>query len=64
MEKDFKRTLLHAQWKRLVAGDIRSGQDIADLRAFVGLESTSGLQAAVRRLGQERSREADGEAGS
>ena len=35
-EQDFERTLVRAQRKRLMAGDIQSGQDIADLRAFVG----------------------------
>lgn len=35
-EQDFERTLVRSQRKRLMAGDIQSGQDIADLRAFVG----------------------------
>ena len=35
-EQDFERTLVGSQRKRLMAGDIQSGQDIADLRAFVG----------------------------
>jgi DNA-binding transcriptional regulator YiaG len=52
-EKDFERTLVQAQWKRLIMGDIRSGQDIADLRAFVGLrqkEFATALGISVRTL--------------
>lgn len=36
-EKDFARALRRSQRKRLIAGEIDSGQDVADLRAFVGL---------------------------
>lgn len=52
-EEDFERTLLQAQRQRLMAGDIRSGQDIADLRAFVGLtqvEFATALGISVRTL--------------
>ncbi len=36
-EDDFERALRRDQRNRLVAGDFQTGQDIADLRAFVGL---------------------------
>ncbi len=52
-EQDFERTLLRAQRQRLMAGDIQSGQDIADLRAFVGLtqvEFATALGISVRTL--------------
>jgi len=52
-EKDFERTLIRAQRQRLMAGDIQSGQDIADLRAFVGLtqvEFATALGISVRTL--------------
>lgn len=52
-EKEFGRTLVRAQRKRLIAGDIQSGQDIADLRAFVGLtqvEFAAALGISVRTL--------------
>ena len=52
-ERDFERTLVRAQRKRLMAGDIRSGQDVADLRAFVGLtqvEFAAALGISVRTL--------------
>jgi putative transcriptional regulator len=52
-EDDFERTLLRAQRKRLMAGEIRSGQDVADLRAFVGLTQVTfaaALGISVRTL--------------
>ncbi len=52
-EKDFDRTLVRGQRRRLMAGDIRSGQDIADLRAFVGLtqvDFAKALGISVRTL--------------
>ena len=52
-ERDFERTLLRAQRKRLMAGEIRSGQDVADLRAFVGLTQVkfaAALGISVRTL--------------
>jgi putative transcriptional regulator len=52
-ESDFGRTLVRAQRQRLIAGDIRSGKDIADLRAFVGLtqvEFADALGISVRTL--------------
>ncbi len=52
-EKDFERTLVRAQRQRLMAGDIQSGRDIADLRAFVGLtqvEFATALGISVRTL--------------
>lgn len=52
-EDDFERTLLRAQRKRLMAGEIRSGQDVADLRAFVGLTQVAfaaALGISVRTL--------------
>lgn len=52
-EQDFERTLLRAQRQRLMAGDIQSGQDIADLRAFVGLtqvQFATALGISVRTL--------------
>ncbi len=52
-EKDFQRTLVRAQRQRLIAGEIQSGQDIADLRAFVGLtqvEFATALGISVRTL--------------
>lgn len=52
-KRDFDRTLVRAQRKRLMAGDIRSGQDVADLRAFVGLtqvEFAAALGISVRTL--------------
>lgn len=52
-ERAFERTLVRAQRTRLMAGDIRSGQDIADLRAFVGLtqvEFAAALGISVRTL--------------
>ena len=51
--QDFERTLVRAQRERLIAGDIQSGQDIADLRAFVGFtqrEFASALGISVRTL--------------
>lgn len=36
-EDDFSRAIPRAQRKRLMAGEITSGRDIAALRAFVGL---------------------------
>lgn len=36
-EQDFGRSLRRSQRQRIIAGDIRSGEDIAALRAFVGL---------------------------
>ncbi len=36
-EADFERALRRDQRQRLMAGEIESGQDIAALRAFVGL---------------------------
>lgn len=44
-EKDFTRTLRRSQRKRLMAGEIESGRDIADLRAFVGLTQVEFAQA-------------------
>ncbi len=52
-EDDFARTLRRAQRQRLMAGDIRSGKDIADLRAFVGLTQVrfaAALGISVRTL--------------
>ena len=52
-EKDFARTLHRSQRKRLMAGEIESGRDIADLRAFVGLtqvEFARALGISVRTL--------------
>lgn len=52
-EQDFERTLVRAQRQRLMAGDIQSGQDIADLRAFVGLtqvQFATALGISVRTL--------------
>lgn len=52
-ERDFARTLERAQRQRLMAGEIRSGRDIADLRAFVGLtqvEFAAALGISVRTL--------------
>lgn len=52
-EKDFERTLVRTQRQRLMAGDIRCGQDIADLRAFVGLtqkQFATALGISVRTL--------------
>lgn len=52
-EKDFERTLVRAQRRRLMAGEIQSGKDIADLRAFVGLtqvEFAKALGISVRTL--------------
>ncbi len=50
---DFDRTLLRSQRERLIAGRIESGQDIADLRAFVGLTQkafAAALGISVRTL--------------
>jgi putative transcriptional regulator len=50
---DFDRSLDRGQRQRLMAGDIRSGQDIADLRAFVGLSQKAfagALGISVRTL--------------
>lgn len=50
---DFERSLQRAQRKRLMAGEIRSGQDVADLRAFVGLTQVkfaAALGISVRTL--------------
>ena len=52
-EEDFERTLVRSQRLRLMAGDFQSGQDIADLRAFVGLtqkEFAAALGISVRTL--------------
>ena len=52
-EEDFARTLVRAQRQRLMDGDIQSGQDIADLRAFVGLtqkQFAAALGISVRTL--------------
>jgi len=52
-ETDFERTLVRSQRKRLIAGDIQSGQDIADLRAFVGFtqkEFAAALGISIRTL--------------
>lgn len=52
-EEDFARTLVQSQRQRLMAGDLQSGQDIADLRAFVGLtqvEFAAALGISVRTL--------------
>ncbi len=52
-EQDIERTLVRSQRKRLMAGDIRSGQDIADLRAFVGFtqkEFAAALGISIRTL--------------
>ncbi len=52
-EQDLERTLVRAQRERLMAGDIQSGQDIADLRAFVGFtqkEFAAALGISVRTL--------------
>lgn len=50
---DFERSLQRDQRQRLMAGDIQSGQDIADLRAFVGLSQrafAAALGISVRTL--------------
>ena len=50
---DFDRSLTRSQRQRLMSGDIRTGQDIADLRAFVGLtqrEFAGALGISVRTL--------------
>lgn len=52
-EQDVERTLIRAQRQRLMAGDIQSGRDIADLRAFVGLtqvQFAAALGISVRTL--------------
>jgi putative transcriptional regulator len=52
-ETDFGRTLRRSQRKRLIAGEIESGRDIADLRAFVGLtqvDFANALGISVRTL--------------
>jgi DNA-binding transcriptional regulator YiaG len=52
-EADFQRTLVRAQRQRLIAGEIQSGKDIADLRAFVGLtqlQFATALGISVRTL--------------
>ncbi len=52
-EHDFDKTLVRAQRQRLMAGDIRSGKDIADLRGFVGLTQAkfaAALGISVRTL--------------
>jgi putative transcriptional regulator len=52
-EKDFQRTLVRRQRQRLMAGEFQSGQDVADLRAFVGLsqvEFSQALGISVRTL--------------
>jgi DNA-binding transcriptional regulator YiaG len=52
-DEDFDRTLVRAQRQRLMAGEIQSGKDIADLRAFVGLtqvEFATALGISVRTL--------------
>jgi DNA-binding transcriptional regulator YiaG len=38
---DFERGLTGSRRQRFIAGDFRSGKDIADLRAFVGLSQPS-----------------------
>lgn len=50
---DFERSLNRGQRQRLMAGDIQSGQDIADLRSFVGLSQkafAAALGMSVRTL--------------
>ncbi|MCB9539482.1 MAG: helix-turn-helix domain-containing protein [Myxococcales bacterium] len=50
---DFDRTLLRSQRERLIAGRIECGQDVADLRAFVGLTQkafAAALGISVRTL--------------
>lgn len=52
-EQDFERTLVRSQRKRLMAGDIQSGQDIAALRAFVGFtqkQFATALGISIRTL--------------
>lgn len=44
-EKDFQRTLVRGHRQRLMAGEFHSGQDVADLRAFVGLTQVEFAQA-------------------
>lgn len=39
-EASFGRALTRSQRQRFIAGDFRTGKDIADLRAFVGLTQT------------------------
>jgi putative transcriptional regulator len=50
---DLERSLTRRQRRRLMAGDIQSGRDIAELRAFVGLtqkEFAVALGISVRTL--------------
>ena len=50
---DFERSLVRAQRLRLMNGEVQSGQDVADLRAFVGLtqrEFARALGISVRTL--------------
>jgi DNA-binding transcriptional regulator YiaG len=44
-EADFERSLRRDHRQRLMAGEFRNGQDIADLRAFVGLTQVDFAQA-------------------
>ena len=44
-EADFQRTLLRTQRERMMAGDFKTGKDVADLRAFVGLTQTAFAEA-------------------
>lgn len=52
-ENDFARALLCTQRQRIMAGEIKSGKDVADLRAFVGLtqaQFASALGISIRTL--------------
>ena len=43
--EDLERSLRRDQRQRLMAGELRSGEDIRDLRAFVGLTQTEFARA-------------------
>ena len=52
-EAHFARGMLRAQRARLIRGDFQSGEDVADLRRFVGLtpqEFAAALGVSVRTL--------------
>lgn len=61
---DFERTMNRRQRLRLMSGAIESGQDITDLRAFVGLtqkEFAAALGISIRTLqGWEQDRRLPG----
>ena len=52
-EADFERSLRRDRRERLIAGEFKTGADVADLRAFVGLtqvEFAAALGISVRTL--------------